>query len=765
MTGGSKVVGLWPRREGVTEETVSDAAPLVLDTAMADEDSYADYDDGIDMPQPDWGKRIVTTVAILAMLAWLGLIGTIYAPRWLAQPPGPDAIALAIAIASPPLVLIGWLYTLLTRNSRSRVREMSAATEALRVEQARLEAGFAHVSARLAQEHADLAQVNEQLMTHGEEALHRMKSASDGMREEIETLTRYGQSLKFSATSARADMAVLLADLPKAQVETRQMVAALQQAGITAQERASALDALLTVLGARGRETDEIARGAAETLAHHLASIESSSATARTHLDDAAAAIAKTVDDALRQAGDATETVRAGIDAQAQAVTALVDQTQSALARTGSDSAAAIAAHVDDVTLRLEALGALLGAQADQTATLLDRVRSELAGADASLTSLDETGTARAERLAAALAKLEGHASGLTGALEDSAGTADTLIARAETLLTALDSSIREIDETLPAAFDTIEARAAAAAPGITRLHSEAASALDRLIEAEALIAKQRAALDALASDTASRLTASRDAAAQLVAAVESAEATTRDLAEGAGSQLVEALVRVRETAQSASDKAREAIAAVIPQATGQLTEATREALTKVITEEVQRHIAALGTTAEAAVEAAHQASDRLMRQMLTISETSAAVEARIAEARAEVEAHDSDNFARRVALLIESLNSTAIDVTKILSNDVTDSAWAAYLRGDRGVFTRRAVRLLDAGEAREIVRHYENEPEFRDQVNRYIHDFEAMLRNVLATRDGSSLGVALLSSDMGKLYVALAQAIERLRT
>ena len=53
---------------------------------------------------------------------------------------------------------------------------------------------------------------------------------------------------------------------------------------------------------------------------------------------------------------------------------------------------------------------------------------------------------------------------------------------------------------------------------------------------------------------------------------------------------------------------------------------------------------------------------------------------------------------------------------------------------------------------------------EFREQVNRYIHDFEAMLRRVLAEREGSPLGVTMLSSDMGKLYVALAQAIERLR-
>ena len=38
------------------------------------------------------------------------------------------------------------------------------------------------------------------------------------------------------------------------------------------------------------------------------------------------------------------------------------------------------------------------------------------------------------------------------------------------------------------------------------------------------------------------------------------------------------------------------------------------------------------------------------------------------------------------------------------------------------------------------------------------------MLRAILQQADGSPLSITLLSSDMGKLYVALAQAIERLR-
>jgi hypothetical protein len=70
----------------------------------------------------------------------------------------------------------------------------------------------------------------------------------------------------------------------------------------------------------------------------------------------------------------------------------------------------------------------------------------------------------------------------------------------------------------------------------------------------------------------------------------------------------------------------------------------------------------------------------------------------------------------------------------------------------------------LDAGEARAIADHYGEDNEFREHVNRYIHDFEAMMRVLLSTRDGNAIGVTLLSSDVGKLYVALAQAIERLR-
>jgi hypothetical protein len=154
----------------------------------------------------------------------------------------------------------------------------------------------------------------------------------------------------------------------------------------------------------------------------------------------------------------------------------------------------------------------------------------------------------------------------------------------------------------------------------------------------------------------------------------------------------------------------------------------------------------------------------QLRDQLSKVNDLAGNLEQRVSRARAQAEEKVDNDFARRMALITESLNSHAVDISKALSNDVTDTAWAAYLKGDRGIFTRRAVKLVDNTEARELSELYQSDEVFREHVSRFIHDFEGMLRSVLSTRDGNALGVTVLGSDMGKLYVALAQAIDRLR-
>jgi hypothetical protein len=164
------------------------------------------------------------------------------------------------------------------------------------------------------------------------------------------------------------------------------------------------------------------------------------------------------------------------------------------------------------------------------------------------------------------------------------------------------------------------------------------------------------------------------------------------------------------------------------------------------------------------AVESARAASDRLTQQVVTLGQSAAALEQHMEETQKEQREKDSEAFARRVSLLIDSMHSAAIDVGKILSDEIDDKAWGSYLKGNRGVFTSRAVRLIDGSETRALRAHYESDLEFQRSVNRYVHDFEAMLRRVLAERDGGMIAVTLMSSDMGKLYAALAQAIDKRR-
>lgn len=758
MNGATQIAGQWP---GAGDQQYAEAAYQTLDIEAVDDDAASRSD--------NW-PRIAAIFAVFATFAWLTIVGVNAAATFRDGVQLADVIAL-IRDASPPLILIAVGYLLAVRSSRSEAARFARVSEDLRAEQSRLDATLVSVSTRIDDERLAIAEQTDRLMTIGEDAAGRLRSIAEKLKGDIDHAARDAEQLRGSSQAARSDMTALLADLPRARAQTVEMIAELESAGLTAHERAGALDAQISALVARGREADEVAGGAAQKLAAHLARVEGVSETAGARLVGAAETMTSAIDAALGRAAEASDAARQGMEAQAAAMRALVDQSEAALARTGTEASEAIARRIDELTDRMEALGAMLVDHEATSTRLVSDIATGIDRIDDRFATIDAGADARNDRLSTALGSLATHADTLAAALDRGGSSADTMIAKTETLMTALDATVREIDETLPAAFGrldgTVESssgKIANVAPEIASIEREASAALDRLLAAEKLLADQRAALEGLGTALDSRLSQARNAAKDLVSTVEGADNRARALADSAGTTLVDAMVRVRETAMTAAERAREALAAIVPESAERLSTAVREAFGNSVTEHVETQISQLAATAEQSVAAANTASDRLMRQMLTIAETSAQVEARIFEAHAEMEEADRDNFTRRVALLIESLNSTAIDVTKLFSNDVTDSAWNAYLKGDRGVFTRRAVRLLDAGEAREILRHYNDDPEFRDQVNRYVHDFESMLRNVLATKAGSALSVTLLSSDMGKLYVALAQAIERLR-
>jgi hypothetical protein len=241
-------------------------------------------------------------------------------------------------------------------------------------------------------------------------------------------------------------------------------------------------------------------------------------------------------------------------------------------------------------------------------------------------------------------------------------------------------------------------------------------------------------------------------------------QAGSTALAEQAEGALSQAIAELADAAREAVANIEQGSAGAVNAVAQRLGEESASALDKVLRSRAAEAAGQLEQAATHAAGVSREAAIQLRDQLAKVNELAGNLERRVAQARERAEEQVDNDFARRSALITEALNSNAIDIAKALDSDVSDTAWAAYLRGDRGIFTRRAVRLLETGEARSVLQLYDGDGDFRGHVSRYIHDFEAMLRQMLSTRDGHALGVTLLSSDMGKLYVALAQSIERLR-
>jgi hypothetical protein len=765
MDRGSKVIEL---RQNRGEDTPAGALPqpdgLADQASQAfDAEAFQDWDEAPATGR--WRRPLALLLCVGGALAWLGLLGSQTWTALAGRAPNLSDLATFITAAAPPLALFGVLWLVLMRSSRAEAEGFAKTRQAMEDEGQRLEALLAFVSTRIESARQGLASQSESLLTLGDETATKMNAAVTALGKEIAEVGTQADTLKGTSGAARDDLAQLMAALPKAENQLRNVAATLETAGATVHTGAKALSAEVLALGLRSQEAKGLAADAAAGLSAQFAAMNDTAAQIHSLVRDSEAALATSGDTASVQLGERIRAIGAEIDRIGDAL-ARHDQSGNALIQHLAQGVGEVEQHFltmeQDVTERAARIGRALA----------DRVGEGIGAVDSRMTALEAKSNERADRLGLALGALRNHADDLRTALEGGHEAAGTLSEKTESLLTALDAAAREMDETIPAAYARLEVQAGkamatanAVAPLMASLAATSETVADRVSASDRILASQKTALDRMAAAAEEQLTNCQEQAEALVALIGQANDEAGSFSRTAGTDLLDILARTREVSRQVTQQSREALAAIIPQSALDLGQQSREALSVALGEEVETQMAGLSEAIERSVAAAKASMAELEGQLRQMGQASAALEARIDAAQDESDRRDHTHFARRVALLIESLNSTAIDVTKILSNEVTDAAWASYMRGDRGVFARRAVKLLDNSEAREIARHYQDDPEFREQVNRYIHDYEAMLRNVMATREGTPLSVALLSADTGKLYVALAQAIERLRS
>ncbi|WP_294391820.1 hypothetical protein [uncultured Sphingomonas sp.] len=758
MNQGARVQVNWVDMPPIETAAPSDLAPQEL----IDSDAGA----------PE-GRRGLWVAAALGLLALIWVAGLTWALA-LAAPdaPGQPLRLLAwIGLASAPLTLLAALAVLLLRTGGIEASAYGRAAAQLRADTRMLQATLGGLNRHIAAARGELAAHAGELQRLGQDAGTRVARAAADLGAQGEAFVRTAAALDDATATARADLGVLLSDLPQAEAIARAMADGLRNSGAEADAHARSLAQLLEQLAGRARSAGDASNAASSRLTIQLDRIEESAAAADQRIVEAAGTMGRAVDAALGAVTEGVEETRHAVAGQSRALTALVEQSRAALSGAGDDALRALSARIDELVVRVDGIGAGLRGQELAARGLLGQLDQAIGMVEDRFAALSDKGAEHTADLAEAIVTLSEHAEAVGRTLGGSAHTAETLLGRVSQLRTQADASGVTLGDTIPTALSRVRLHAeqslqtiSAAGQRTEELARSAGEISQRLSDADTLLDRQRTALGEVGGEADSRLRQLQQHTASLEDMLRRASTEVATLSDGASTRLVEVLDQVRQTAAQASEEARDALSSAIPRVAQRLGESATRSLTAAIAEVGKTEMASIEAASEQAIDAARAAAERLSRQLLTIAETTTAIQGRIDANAQDTEGHDDQSFARTTGLLIEALNSTAIDVAKIFSNEVSDEEWKAYLRGDRGIFTRRAVKLIDRADCNAIVQRYNEESEFREQINRYIHDFEALIRRVMAVREGTSMATAMLSSDTGKLYVALAQAIERLR-
>ncbi len=795
MAGKSKIIGIWPPSNpsgsdapdpaidadaiappvdapdpgdvGITHEVPDNPASVDAQETQPATDPVWDEEWTAQVaPRPRWGVIGIG----FAAAAWIGFYAWVLTRGSFAAT-DPAAWTDAAATAAIPLILLAALYLIIQRSSASEADRYGRIMRDLDVQTAALEAKLAAVNTSLVLAHRQMHDEGERLSALGIEVGGRIVSSSERIRSEMTATLRASDAMSEQSQRAFDQVEGLLAGLPRVDAVAARLTENLRQAGLAAHQHGSALQAQIATLQETAAQSEQGLTANAQALAGQIEELGEQSDGLTKRIDSARSDLVATVSASLQEIEQALGHARDAARGEIEVMVTEAEAARDRLVAAGDGMAETTRerlAECDDV---VAAMGDRLNDQTEQAGDIVEGLTQGIDRSREAMASLDSDWTATLDGLGQAIEALSSKTETMASKLSDSESIAQRLLSRSEDLMLALDSVAREVDETLPRALARLDGTVSQSrdlmndiAPAVESMEAVGDAALERLKEAQALLANQSEETEHQRERLFDLAKANAQALRDMKSLIADIESGSQAVSDSAAPRLVEAMVRVKETAGQAIAHARTALASVVADAADTMREATMKGLSETLEAGVAERMSEITQGSQRAVEAARAATEQLMRQMITISETSSAIEARVADARAAVGDADHESLSRHVTLLTESLKSTAIDVTKILSNDVTDIAWAAYLKGDRGVFTRRAVRLLNASDAREILGYYENDSDFREYVNRYIHDFEAMLRTLLGTRDGQSLSVTLLSSDMGKLYVALAQAIERLR-
>jgi hypothetical protein len=760
MTTRSKIVGL--NREINETDPETAAAPISSHAEDAVDDDYAleNYDIADEtLDRAGAGRYITPALLLMAFAGWSTFFGMTYWSEAQFSMTNDRIVSLVVTWAIPTL-LIAVLWLLSMRNSSREAVRFGKIAQLLRTESDALAIRMRTVNEEISLARQFLSQNARELETLGRQSSKNIENSAQILSAALADSDKKAKTLESVSNAANANLEQLRKHLPVVTSAAKDVSNQIGSAGNDAQVQIKAL------IGALERVSD-----AGKSVSEYIDNVETRADALSVRLAQSLGNSVQLLDDKSADALGRSTEMATLMDKAAQTISNGITQSSNDIDALITRSNAKILSNLADLRRALGNIEAQSSQEEARIQTMIANINAHIQSSAAQISEIDRAATDQTAKLALAVSALDESTRSVGSALSDNQLTTANLLEQSELLIGSLSTANLEIGHKIPAAMDSVNARMT---QGIEQVNAALAAAeslnnisdgtLEKLNIIEHVIATQHDAVGGLMAESDAHFAARHEQADALGAALKQTQALLREMSDEANGNLVTSLLRVRETTRAAAENSRRILDEELAHIADQLTEQNRLALANALDAQVASMNEAVQEAITRNITLSETASSLVAKQLGELNEMTTTLEGRIADTMNSLESVQDESFARRMVILTEALNSTAIDVTKILSNDVTDTAWAAYLKGDRGVFTRRAVRLLDSREAKIIAKHYGDDEAFREHVNRYVHDFEGIMRLLLSTRDGNAIGVTLLSSDIGKLYVALAQAIERLR-
>ncbi|MFN3370512.1 MAG: hypothetical protein ACK4Z0_03175 [Sphingomonadaceae bacterium] len=604
-------------------------------------------------------------------------------------------------------------------------------------------------------------------------AMSRLETLKAGLSEELAVLKAATEALDTQSQAART----LVADIEGASRLAMEAGRRLEQAVPAATTASEGLRATLASLTEEAARQADRADAAAATLAERLSALSGEGSAAADRLTAALAALEEKAAAGRAQSEAGMRAIRGEADTLFELLENTLVARREALQRQGD----ALAGQLSDAYQRLETMAASLGKElvdrldafAAQAEAIDSRLKAQAATTealaasgerafqllDARLQHSGETSRAALDRLATRVQEVGAGFAQLTQPIRETQGAA-----------VDLESAVARLRETTlntaDVLADLLPRRAVEASSAAETLAADIASLVAALDDAQAKalglaepIAQSRAAIEEASAAYAEQRESLESAGRALIAELEQArgmiaevEEQTRDTSLQAATRLVEAMGRVRDVATQATGTMREMLDGLLAEARESLAHSADETMRRSFAEPV-------AARAREAEEAAAAAAERTAASMAQLASALQLLEKRTTDRLTAIEEAQQKDLLASAALLTDRLAQVSTSLSAALGKPMDDRDWTLWRKGERGLFSRRALTLLSKREARDLRVLIETDRKLAETARQYTAAFEGLIDRLQPGLP--ALAAALRNSEHGRLSAALSEALD----